>query len=204
MLIAKERFDCTYRRIIEIHDLYRYLKEELNYSSSFLDDLLRSEIVYVVSALDRFIHDIVKVGILEAYNGRRLITPSLKKFSINLEKLKLILDNNSDANQIIEEIIVENHKHLAFQDPTKIAEALSLIWGENHKWQKISNALRMDEVTVKVKLRNIIIRRNQIVHESDIDLFTNTIQEIEGQDVIDSVMFVKKIVDEIYSLVKLP
>lgn len=204
MLIAKERFDCTYRRIIEIHDLYRYLKEELNYSSSFLDDLLRSEIVYVVSALDRFIHDIVKVGILEAYNGRRLITPSLKKFSVNLEKLKLILDNNSDANQIIEEIIVENHKHLAFQDPTKIAEALSLIWGENHKWQKISNTLQMDEVTVKVKLRNIIIRRNQIVHESDIDLFTNTIQEIEGQDVIDSVMFVKKIVDEIYSLVKLP
>lgn len=203
MLRAKEQFDKSFLRVTNIHALYKHLKYDLHFQSHFLDDLLRSEIVYIVSALDKFIHDIVKVGILESHNGLRPTTPALNNFSINMAQMNSILHptTTTNINEILENIIIENHKHLSFQDPDKITQALSLIWLENHKWQRIANSLGLIENNVKIELRNIVIRRNQIVHEADLDLFTNTMQNIVESDVENSTNFINNLVNIIYSLV---
>lgn len=205
MYQAKLQFDKNIVRIREIHSLYKHLKNELHFNYEFLDDLLRGEIVYAVSGLDKFIHDIVKVGILESYNNLRPPTPSLNNFNFNYSQLKLITSPTPtiNINNEIEKIIIESHKHLSFQDPDKISSALSLIWLENHKWQKISTAMGITENNLKIELKNIIIRRNQIVHESDIDLFSNSIQIINPIDVENSVNFIDSLVNNIYNLVKL-
>lgn len=205
MLQAKNHFDSSFIRVTEIHSLFKHLKNDLHFNSTFLDDLLRSEIVYIVSALDKFIHDIVKVGILEALNSLRPTTPALNNFSINFGQMNIMLNQTSsiNINQIIENVVIENHKHLSFQDPDKISQALSLIWTENHKWQKISSLMNMSENNVKVELKNIVIRRNQIVHETDLDLFTNNIQSISERDVEKSVNFINNLVNSIYTLIKI-
>lgn len=205
MLRAKQQFDNSFLRIRNIHSLYKHLKYNLHYQDVFLDDLLRSEIVYIISALDKFIHDIVKIGILETHNGLRLTTPSLNNFSINLGQMNSFLNPSpsTNSNQILENIIIENHKHLSFQDPDKISQALSLIWLENHKWYQIANHIGMTENNVKIELKNIVIRRNQIVHEADLDLFTNTTQNIIDSDVENSTIFINNLVNSIYLLVKL-
>lgn len=205
MLIAKQQFDESFLRVKNIHALYKHLKNDLHFQSHFLDDLLRSEIVYIISALDKFIHDIVRVGILESHNAVRPTTPALNNFSINMSQMNLILNptTTTNINNVLENVIIENHKHLSFQDPDKISQALSLIWLENYKWQKIANSLGMSENNVKVELRNIVIRRNQIVHEADLDLFTNTIQSITESDVDNSINFINDLVNTIYSLVKI-
>jgi hypothetical protein len=205
MLRAKQQFDESFLRVTNIHSLYKHLKNDLHFQSNFLDDLLRSEIVYIISALDKFIHDIVRVGILESQNGFRPTTPALNNFSINMAQMNLILHptTSTNINSILENVIIENHKHLSFQDPDKISQALSLIWLENYKWQKIAALLGMNESNVKIELRNIVIRRNQIVHEADLDLFTNTIQNIMESDVENSINFVNNLVNTIYSLVKI-
>lgn len=205
MLTAKQQFENSYIRITEIHSLYKHLKNDLHFQSSFLDDLLRSELVYIISALDKFIHDIVKIGILESYGGLRNYTLALNNFSINMSQMQSLLVPSPTTNsaQILENIVTENHKHLSFQDPDKISTALSLIWSENHKWQKISNSLGMSESDVKIKLKNIAIRRNQIVHEADVDLFNNSLQNIIESDVEDSTKFIDNLVTSIYNLVKL-
>lgn len=204
MLNAKNSFDNSNERVKKIHELYIHLKNELHFNSDFIDDLLRSEIVYIVSALDKFIHDIVKVGILESFNGLRTNTSAYNGFSISMLQFNSLANplTPSISSQILENIIVENHKHLSFQDPDKISQALSLIWTENHKWKKIADYLGVDEKNLKVELRNIIIRRNQIVHEADMDLFTNTIQEINSADVENSTIFIADLIDAIYNLVK--
>ena len=204
MLRAKQDFDSSHQRVQNIHALYKHLKNDLHFQSSFLDDLLRSEIVYMVSALDKFIHDIVKIGILESYNGIRPKTAALNNFSINLAQMDLITNPGptSSTNQILESIIVENHKHLSFQDPDKITGALSLIWLEQHKWQKIASLLAKNESDVKIELKNIVIRRNQIVHEADINLFTNSTQNISESDIEHQTDFITNIVHAIYNLVK--
>ncbi len=99
-------------------------------------------------------------------------------------------------------IIISKHKYLAFQEPEKITNALSLIWDEQHKWQKISEPFPIPESDVKILLKNIVIRRNQIVHESDIDLFTGSLLPIIRSDVEENVDFVEKLGNQIYDLLK--
>ncbi|MCT3692603.1 hypothetical protein HZP84_12360 [Elizabethkingia anophelis] len=205
MLRAKNLFDDSYRRILGLHELYNYLTRQ-NYNADFVSDILRSEIVNIVSAFDKLMHDLIKEGILETFNNLRSATPSYHKFPINIFQMQAIISPTptSDPNEILGNIIIDNHKHLSFQDPDKITQALSLIWNETHKWQKVAKSLSIDESSLKVELRNIIIRRNQIVHEADIDLFTGNIQPINSIDVSNSVNFIYKLGIAIYNLVKLP
>jgi hypothetical protein len=50
-------------------------------------------------------------------------------------------------------------------------------------------------------MKNIVIRRNQIVHEADIDLMTGLVQDIIHNDVQVSVNFVEAVANCIYSLI---
>ncbi|MEN5235054.1 HEPN domain-containing protein [Sphingobacterium faecium] len=200
MLRAKQIFDQSYSRVLGMHDLRNHLVNVQHFNSEFISDILRSEIVYIVSALDKFLHDVVKVGILEIFNLQRQETPAFNNFSISISQMNSIMNplTNQNPNAILEEIVITNHRHLSFQDPDKIAQALSLIWLETHKWQKIAIKLGMTEMALKVELKNIVIRRNQIVHEGDIDLFSNDIQDINENDVLKSVNFINSLVNAIY------
>jgi hypothetical protein len=143
---------------------------------------------------------------LETFNLQRTSTASYNNFPISLLQMQSIISPALNINpyNIFENIIIDNHKHLSFQDPDKITQILSLIWNETHKWQKISTILFIDERVLKIELRNIVIRRNQIVHEGDIDMFTSQIQDIRENDVYNSVEFIKKLTDAIYALISIP
>ncbi|MGE6795416.1 HEPN domain-containing protein [Psychrobacter okhotskensis] len=205
MFEAKSRFDDSYSRIKTMHSLYDHLLNNSKFPHDMISDILRSELVSVVSALDRFIHDIVKVGIIESYNGQRQLTNSCSNFQINIGDLKTFLNPtiNQDPDIILGDIIDRKHSHLSFQDPKKIADALSLFWDDNQKWQTIASQLGSDQNTIKVELKNIIIRRNQIVHEADFDAFQNQLQIIKANDVENSVEFINNLVEVIYNLIKI-
>jgi len=206
MLRAKSTFDASYNRVLNIHELYKHLVSSLHFRHENVSDLLRSEIVYIISAFDKFIHDVVRIGMLETFNLQRTSTASYNNFPISLLQMQSIISPALSINpyNIFENIIIDSHKHLSFQDPDKITQILSLIWNETHKWQKISAILFIDERVLKIELRNIVIRRNQIVHEGDIDMFTSQIQDIRENDVYNSVEFIKKLTDAIYALIGIP
>ncbi len=52
-----------------------------------LTDLLRAQIVMIVSALDLYIHEITRIGMLEVYNGQRPQTDAFLRFQVTLETL---------------------------------------------------------------------------------------------------------------------
>ena len=195
------RFNNSFQRINGLHSLYIHLLEEKGFNHIIIADILRSEIVYVISALDRLIHDLVLEGVIDIYLGNRNETPSYKNITINVVDHKNL---NSAQFPVLElkGIIIERHKYFAFQEPEKISNALSLITLEQHKWQNISNRLGITESDCKTTLKNIVLRRNQIVHESDIDLLTGIEQNIFKEDVEDIVKFIYKIGNEIFNLVK--
>lgn len=203
MLRAKHIFDEGLIRVRNVDSLFIHLTSRLGFNSSEVSDLLRSEIVYSLSSFDRLIHDLVKVGMIETFQGNRISTNAYKNFNISLNQFDSI--NNASippAEYIFSQTISSNHKHLSFQDPDKVSEALSLIWNENHKWQKIATSMNMNQNNVKTELKNIVIRRNQIVHEGDLDLFTGNLQPIEHIDVLQAVDFIDALGTAIYDLVK--
>ena len=203
MLTAKNRFIKNISRIKNTYDLYNHLNNELKFPSQHLGDLIRSDLVFLVSALDRFVHDLVRIGMIKSFQGHRPKTNAYLNFSIPLSQVDTMVNSSIMPPELIfEQQILNNHKHLAFQEPDKISNALSLIWNEPHKWQKISQKIGEPENDTKTKLKNIVIRRNQIVHEADMDLQTGDLQEIEKSDVEMSIEFVEKICLNIYELIQ--
>jgi hypothetical protein len=203
MLRAKQIFDNGINRVRNIDSVFVHLTSQLGFNPTDVSDLLRSEIVYSLSSFDRLIHDLVKVGMIESFKGLRTATNAYKNFYITLNQFDAINSASiPPAEFVFGQTITSSHKHLSFQEPDKVTEALSLIWHENHKWQKIATEMGYNQNDLKTELKNIVIRRNQIVHEGDFDLFTGNIQTITHFDTQQSVDFIDRLGNTIYDLVK--
>ena len=95
-------------------------------------------------------------------------TAKYKSFRIDLNNFNNIIESPTPVIEFEKEVI-RQHSFLAFQYPDKIADALSYIWNEQNKWDVICSNMATDilSANLKTKLKNIITRRNQIVHEGD-------------------------------------
>jgi len=171
-----------------------YVKPPYDYS-----DLLRWQLAQAVSALDKLIHDLVRIGMLEIFKGKRPITPKYQSFSVTLDVLNNIKLDPSQELSLIEKQIMLNNGYKSFQDPDKIADALSLIWNESNKWEKIASTIGSNSSSVKTLLKNIVIRRNQIVHEGDYNGYLFSRENILEADVSAAVTFVEKLGQAIYT-----
>lgn len=102
---------------------------------------------------------------------------------------------------VFDSIVLKAISHISYQDPDKIKEGLSYIWDETHKWQVLSHSMGMNEKDLKTQLKNIILRRNQIVHEMDVDLLNGNPQSISYADTLAIVDFIKSLGYQIYNKV---
>lgn len=132
-----------------------------------LTDLLRAQIVMIVSALDLYIHEITRVGMLEIYNGQRPQTDAFLRFQVTLESAMEGI-SNPQVGEWLDSEIRERHGHLSFQDPDNIADAVRR-FSSCELWPSVATQLNLDVQDVKNQLRAIVDRRNKIVHEADLD-----------------------------------
>ncbi len=196
-----QRFIKLVKDTENVEVLYNYFDKSMAVSVD-ISDLLRWQWVQCVSAFDKFMHDLVRVGMLEIFVGNRIPTPKYNTFQIDIQTYGDMTNNLIDAGLIFERKIILKHGFLAFQDPNKVADALSFIWNENDKWDKISNLLGMAKNDCTTYLKNIVIRRNQIVHEGDYTDILMKRQDIYPQDVIEIREYILKLGKAIYDCVK--
>ncbi|MNT18464.1 hypothetical protein D3C72_1536760 [compost metagenome] len=138
---------------------------------------------------------------VEIFLGTRPITNSYSNFQLTLNQHESIRNPGPIPPEAVFQLIIERkHSFLAFQDPDKMKEALNYIWNEPYKWQKIATAMGSNEVTIKQTLSNIVIRRNQIVHEMDLNLSTGILQPLSYQDTRIMVNFIQNLGNTIYAL----
>jgi hypothetical protein len=198
---AKAEFDENLKRINDISAIITHLTIQVRMSEMDVGELLRSQIVYAVSALDKLIHELIKTGMIYTYQSLRAPTGAYKKYTLSLDVMKDMHSGLVPAENVLEQHIMLTHKHLAFQDPDKVSQGLSLIWAETHKWAAIASSLGGNEADIKTRLKNIVARRNQIVHEADRDLSSGLIQPISRADTNDIVDFITRLGNAIYSIV---
>ena len=210
MKAAHDQFTRNFKHIREIDALYKFLQDTLLLSTD-LSDLLRAQIVYSVSALDALIHEFIRIGMLLQFQGKRNTTEKFKSFTITTHSILNIQASIATSPATISlpppeyyyelEIVMKNRNN-AFQDPEKISDGLSLIWNEKHKWQVIAAQIGSDEQTIKQTLRNIVLRRNQIVHEADNDIQTGLKNKIDYNDVQISTSFIETLGAGLYEVLK--
>ncbi len=202
----------------ELNTLYYDLKHTQKLSND-LSDLLRAEIVYVISALDKLVHELVRNGMIAVFKGVKPKTSAYEGFTLSAKTLDKIRETtieralNPDlppTSQIdspeywFEQQIILTHKSESYQDPAKISKALSLIWNEPYKWQKIATKMGLtpkEEKSIQNFLTDIVERRNKIVHEADTDIVSNTKHTITESETIEMVGFIEKLGKAIYECV---
>lgn len=197
MLNPIEQFRENITRVHTLGGLHTALDNTTTVAMD-LTDLLRAQIVMVVSALDLYIHEITRVGMLEVYNGDRPQTDAFLRFQVTLESaMQGISDTSKD--EWLDSEIRERHGHLSFQDPDKIANAVRR-FSSCELWPDVADQLNLNVPNVKNQLRAIVDRRNQIVHEADLDpSYPGTITRwpISPVDVTSTLEFIQDVCEAI-------
>lgn len=193
-------FDNNVAQARSLSTIYINLREGVHIEEMYINNLLKAQLVNVVSAFDMFIHGIVKMGVIEIFNKTRKETPKFQSFAFQAKTiLKLIevmspsfMPSSSDEipNVILEKELSDKLSYMSFQSPDKVTDALSLIWGEPHKMQVLAVDMNISGCNINEKANNlkqelttIIQRRNQIAHEGDINPATQLPRSIELSDV---------------------
>ena len=201
MYSALKLFKANIEEAKNLTSLYEYLENSIRSPLSF-DDLLRSQIVYSVSAFDKLIHDVILIGMMEIFTYKRQPTPKYLAEPISTSVYNdLISATVPPKEHIFEKAIIEKLKTISYQDPKKVAEGLSYIWDEKQKWQKIAIGMATDDKTVRTTLKLIVDRRNTIVHEADINPSTNQKYSIDKNECQSITEFLCKCGEKIVSLV---
>lgn len=135
-----------------------------------LDELLRAEVVLAVSALDCYVHDIVRIGMGRAFNATTGEPNAFLAFGVTLGFVKDLLAATSlvEKNALVDQEIRRAHGFKTFQAADNISQALSLI-GVASIWDKVGTSIGMSSKDARTQLNVIVDRRNRIAHEGDID-----------------------------------
>ena len=167
-----------------------------------LTDLLRAQIVMIVSALDHYIHEITRVGMLEVYDGTRPQTPAFSRFQVSLGATMAGISKPNE-NEWLDIEIRERHGYQAFQHPDNIANAVRL-FSSCELWRSVASELSLTDQDVKNRLRAIVNRRNQIVHEADLDPSISGSTHrwpISSADVTNTLNFIQNVCEAIHTVV---
>lgn len=165
------------------------------------EQILRSQFVLIVSAFDTFIHDVVRIGIVQEYQGTRVRSNVLGQFNIPYGDLRN-LESQPPLMKLptLDCIIRTINAKDSYQAPKSVEYALNLI-GINNLWTQVAPRMGMTSTNVKNKLSIVVRRRNQIAHESDIEPTTGSQRILYKTDVDDVISFISDLVNSIYALV---
>jgi hypothetical protein len=169
-----------------------------------LSEILRAEIILAVSALDCFIHDLIRLRMVDIFVKNENWSNSFLKFSISIECLRNI-NLSSDINDkifFLDQEIRRVNGYKSFQEPEKISGAFSTI-GVQKLWDKVGQKISLSSIDTINKLNLIVERRNQIAHEADIDptLGLGNKFPIDRNLVTQTIQFIETICEKIHEVV---
>lgn len=210
-------FNACISDVRNMRTSYMYLKDHCSVPKDDLADLLRSELVNLVSAMDRFIHEMVRIGIINSYLGISPQTEKCKTIPLRFSTMNKVIEcrlrsvppscNEEIAEYWINKEVVAILKTMSFQKTDKIKDALSYIWDVSHKIQAIIDKMQYafpgttindKQKYLEEKVDLIVSRRNQIVHEADYDISTHSKQAIDVVWLDDTILFIKEFIYSIY------
>ena len=147
-----------------------------HFESEYLDEILRSALVTAVSAVDRYLHDIVVMKSLDLLKQsdcpKRLSAMQIALCDVERIIQKSLASRKNDQKKtrprtILKDTIREILHKESFQGFESIGTALSMA-GIDKGWTKLKKILDMEVPEIKKRINGIVNRRNRIVHEGDI------------------------------------
>lgn len=145
-----------------------------------LGELLRAALVFTISALDRFCHDLLLPKTMEMLRKNANNWPSgFHRLSLPLADIKLAIEHarkrkgkgghrRTRPMTLIRGALQDYfHRDLTLQRPGDIAQAFSMV-GMKSLWTECGKKMNERPQDIEARLNRIVSRRNQIVHEGDL------------------------------------
>ena len=196
---AQSQFRENLKRCRELGELAIAVKR-LTSSAIDVSDIWRAQIVLVVSALDQFIHELVRLGMVESAKGNRSKTESYMRFDLPLVATESAI-KGIPPEVWVGEFVRKKHAWQSFQDPDKLADAIRLV-SSIKLWESVGTELGQKPKDLKIRLKLIVDRRNQIAHEADLDPSSPGFRwAIDAVMVNDTIDFVERLGNAIFKIV---
>lgn len=198
MMAAHDGFRQNIGRVRDLGGLYASLASTTTIALD-LSDLLRAQVVLLVSAFDTLIHELVRKGILEAAAGSRPVSSALQRFTVSYAGHQQSLTPGNGLAWLDAEVR-QRHSYLSFQQPDKVADGIRLV-KDGALWETVGAAMGRAAADVKSELSLIVDRRNKIAHEADADpTLPGTRWPISQADVDKAVNFIEAVGSAIYGV----
>lgn len=198
MLSAQRQFKENLKRVRELGGVAAAV-QSLTTSAIDVSDLWRAQVVLAVSALDYFIHELARLGMIDCAKGARPKTDAYLRFDIPLSATESALSGTTHEVWV-GETVREKHSWQSFQDPDKLADAIRLI-SPVKLWEGVGVELSMLPKDVKTRLKLVVDRRNKIAHEADLDPANPGFRwPITAPMVNDTIDFIERLGDAIFKV----
>jgi len=197
LIAIKNRFENNLLSIKAQFTLVEKLKSEgdLQYK-----DILRSQIVFLESAFDFYMHEITKYGMLHIFQGLWMMTPKYNNFNIRLGDVSEALQHTENEGWFLD-IVNDTYAEDTFMSSESVIGQLNLIgvcWQDVAKeafYERGSETPTGDKF--KVVLNSLFRRRNKIAHQADCLHETGDKLDIERETVEEYIANIEKIVNAI-------
>ncbi len=191
------RFTNNLLSIKSQFELAEQLKAENNIQYK---DVLRSQVVFLDSALDFFMHEVTKYGMVQIFQGVWEKTERYDNFTIRLGEISDVLRNPEQENWFLD-IVNDSYAEDTFMSADAVIGQLNLI---GVKWQSVADRAFYEQGSTtptkdkfKQTLNTLFRRRNQIAHQADCLHETGEKIDIEREDVEKYIADIEKIVTAI-------
>ncbi|MBP7516742.1 MAG: hypothetical protein KA768_02835 [Desulfobulbus sp.] len=182
------RFESSISQVNELLAVHSYLQSAPVVRVA--DNVLRAALSMMVSTIDTSVHEIVVNSIIfELKEGK-------SAFSLDKVKVGIMVFKEPDDDERIRLIESDIRRQLAkesFQSSRQIESSLAQI-GITKIWTKLSVLTGMTPEDIKIRLDLLVRRRNQIVHEGDLD-HLHSLRDIERDVVDDSLKFTRLMIN---------
>ena len=151
----------------------------------------RSQIVFLESALDFYLHEISKYGVEQIFRNNRYKTDSYLRMTFPMDRIEQAV-NNVENLDWLREAANDKFCHAVFLDAGQIKGQLSLL------------GLNYDEICKNAKipedfLQSLFLRRNQIAHQSDRKHEDANLETISEEYVVNARTRVNSFVEAVHS-----
>lgn len=196
----KNRFDDSIRSIENKFDIYEDLV--LLGKNDEAKDILRSQIVFIESAIDFFLHEMTKYSYFKMFSNEWDKTPQYKRFNVKMEIVEKGL-NSGDSKEWFFEYVNDTFNRVVFLSNESMNDQLNAIGIPYNEVMHQVFAERNENASRSIAKRfieNLFNRRNTIVHQNDRNHDSALQNDIDRNYVEDNIETIKKIVHEIYMI----
>lgn len=153
------------------------------------EEIWRSQVVFLDSALDFYVHEVTTYGIIKIFNGEWPITKSFNEKRVSLGFSINIMKNSENAVLLLTAEINRINQQYCFMEYDNIAKNLKMVGIAPEK-------------SMHTAIDNFYKRRNLIAHQSDRLPGDLNKQPISEQNVLDFIVLVESFVNDINAKVE--